>query len=224
MHGLTGGRWRSDSHGEPDQCTRRETNGTEPDHLPLADQPAAYLTAESDPEAEGGVEVHQKCRRCRRCFGGSVATAWGQCNRERASEETEPLAFAPTLRPFALRLAKRTGEGQTSKGRVGAWSDHCRDTRAVDRDDGCLGLGRRRGPRVLCRGCAREDGRGHCRWTTHPASWPRLLRAPAARPPPRALTSASPSRTVEADGIIALPHALPEPRDEAAAGRGLALL
>jgi hypothetical protein len=44
MHGLTGGRWRSDSHGEPDQCTRRETNGTEPDHLPLADQPAAYLT------------------------------------------------------------------------------------------------------------------------------------------------------------------------------------
>src|SRR6266702_4347072 len=44
MHGLTGGRWRSDSHGEPEPCTRWETNGTEPDHLPLADQPAAYLT------------------------------------------------------------------------------------------------------------------------------------------------------------------------------------
>jgi hypothetical protein len=90
-----------------------------------------------------------------------------------------------------FRLAKRTGEGQTSKGRVGAWSDHRRGARDVDRDDGRLGLGRRRGLRVLCRGCAREDGRGHCRWTTHPASWPRLLRAPAARPPPRALTGAS---------------------------------
>jgi hypothetical protein len=44
MHGLTGGGWRSESHGEPEQRTRRETGGTEPDHLPLADQPAAYLT------------------------------------------------------------------------------------------------------------------------------------------------------------------------------------
>src|SRR5262245_22864703 len=44
MHGLTGGRWRSGSHGEPEPSTRRETRGTEPGHLPLADQPAAYLT------------------------------------------------------------------------------------------------------------------------------------------------------------------------------------
>jgi len=44
MPGLTGGRWRSGSHGEPAQCARRETGGTEPDHLPLADQPAAHLT------------------------------------------------------------------------------------------------------------------------------------------------------------------------------------
>src|SRR5262245_6827646 len=42
--GLTGGRWRSDSHGEPERCTHRETSGTEPDHLPLVNQPAAYLT------------------------------------------------------------------------------------------------------------------------------------------------------------------------------------
>src|SRR5215831_9079565 len=47
MHGLTGGRWRSGSHGEPEPSTRRETRGTEPGHLPLADQPAAYLTAQS---------------------------------------------------------------------------------------------------------------------------------------------------------------------------------
>jgi len=45
MHGLTGGRWRSGSHGEPDTRTQRETGGTEPGHLPHADQPAAYLTA-----------------------------------------------------------------------------------------------------------------------------------------------------------------------------------
>ncbi len=44
MPGLTGGRWRSGSHGEPEPCARRETGGTEPDHLPLADPPAAYLT------------------------------------------------------------------------------------------------------------------------------------------------------------------------------------
>ena len=47
MHGLTGGRWRSGSHGEPEPSTRRETRGTEPGHLPLADQPAAYLTRAS---------------------------------------------------------------------------------------------------------------------------------------------------------------------------------
>jgi hypothetical protein len=47
MHGLTGGRWRGGSHGEPEACTRRETGGTEPRRLPLADQPAAYLTAVS---------------------------------------------------------------------------------------------------------------------------------------------------------------------------------
>jgi hypothetical protein len=45
MHGLTGGRWRSGSHGEPEPSTRRETRGTEPGRLPLADQPAAYLTS-----------------------------------------------------------------------------------------------------------------------------------------------------------------------------------
>src|SRR6266508_1966569 len=44
MPGLTGGRWRSGSHGEPERCARRETGGTEPDHLPRADPPAAYLT------------------------------------------------------------------------------------------------------------------------------------------------------------------------------------
>ncbi len=44
MPGLTGGRWRSSSHGEPERRARRETGGTEPDHLPLADPPAAYLT------------------------------------------------------------------------------------------------------------------------------------------------------------------------------------
>ncbi len=44
MPGLTGGRWRSGSQGEPEGCTRRETGGIEPGRLPLADQPAAYLT------------------------------------------------------------------------------------------------------------------------------------------------------------------------------------
>ncbi len=48
MPGLTGGRWRSGSHGEPERCARRETGGTEPDHLPLADPPAAYLTAATE--------------------------------------------------------------------------------------------------------------------------------------------------------------------------------
>src|SRR6266498_258918 len=47
MPGLTGGRWRSGSHGEPERCARRETGGTEPDHLPRADPPAAYLTGSS---------------------------------------------------------------------------------------------------------------------------------------------------------------------------------
>ncbi len=44
MPGLIGGRWRSGRHGEPEGCTRRETGGIEPGRLPLADQPAAYLT------------------------------------------------------------------------------------------------------------------------------------------------------------------------------------
>jgi len=44
MPGLTGGRWRSGSHGEPEGCTSRETGGIEPGRLQLADQPAAYLT------------------------------------------------------------------------------------------------------------------------------------------------------------------------------------
>lgn len=45
MHGLIGGRWRSSSHGEANPRTRRETHGTEHARLQLADQPAAYLTA-----------------------------------------------------------------------------------------------------------------------------------------------------------------------------------
>src|SRR5207244_6658070 len=54
MPGLTGGRWRSGSHGEPERCARRETGGTEPDHLPLADPPAAYLTrVDRDHVADG---------------------------------------------------------------------------------------------------------------------------------------------------------------------------
>jgi hypothetical protein len=110
---------------------------------------------------------------------------------------------------LAIRLANRTGEGHTSKDRVGAWSDHRWGARPVDRDGGCLGLGRRHGLRVRCCNCAREDGRGHSRGNAHPASWPQLLRAPATRQPPRALTSASAIRPVEADRIIALPHALP---------------
>ncbi len=51
MPGLTGGRWRSGSHGEPERCARRETGGTEPDHLPRADPPAAYLTSAVGGEA-----------------------------------------------------------------------------------------------------------------------------------------------------------------------------
>jgi hypothetical protein len=120
------------------------------------------------------------------------------CNFGRESRVDDPQVesrrhrFLPALRAFAIRLAKRSDEGQTSKGCVGAWSDYRRGARGLDRDHGCLGLGRRRGLRVLYRGCAREDRRGDRRWTTHPASWPRLLRTPTARPPPLALTGANP--------------------------------
>jgi hypothetical protein len=108
----------------------------------------------------------------------------------------EPLGHCcpPTLRGFAIRLAKRTAGGHTSMDRVGAWSDHRCVARPVDRYGGCLGLGRRHGLRVRCCDCAREDGRGHPRGNAHPASWPQLLRASATRPPSRALTSASPIR------------------------------
>src|SRR6266545_1770879 len=58
MPGLTGGRWRSGSHGEPERCARRETGGTEPDHLPRADPPAAYLTAFA---VVRGVMGHRAC-------------------------------------------------------------------------------------------------------------------------------------------------------------------
>jgi hypothetical protein len=122
------------------------------------------------------------------------------------------VAFSRRFERLRFRLAKRTGEGQTSKGRVGAWTDHRRGARAVDRDDGCLGLGRRHCLRVLCRGCAGEARRGDRCWTTHPASWPRLLRTPAARPPPRLTGAPTPSATVEAGWIIAPPHVLPQPR------------
>ena len=44
MPGLTGGRWRCESHGEPERCTRRETGGIEPGRLPPVTEPAAYLT------------------------------------------------------------------------------------------------------------------------------------------------------------------------------------
>ncbi len=43
------GRWRRGGHGEPEGCTHRETGGTEPGRLRLADQPAAYLTPISSP-------------------------------------------------------------------------------------------------------------------------------------------------------------------------------
>jgi len=43
------GRWRREGHGEPEGCTHRETGGTEPGRLRLADQPAAYLTPISSP-------------------------------------------------------------------------------------------------------------------------------------------------------------------------------
>jgi hypothetical protein len=41
------------------RCTRRETGGTEPGRLPLADQPAAYLTKKAKPKggARGAVSA-----------------------------------------------------------------------------------------------------------------------------------------------------------------------
>jgi hypothetical protein len=53
------GRWRSGSHGEPEGCTHRETGGIEPGRLPLADQPAAYLTR-SATCLFGLTDIHQE--------------------------------------------------------------------------------------------------------------------------------------------------------------------
>ena len=152
-------------------------------------------------------------------MGGTTLTRTTDAGRRRSGVESRGYCCAATLRGFVIRLAERTGGGHTSKGRVGTWSDHRRGARPVDRDDGCPGLGRRHGLRVRCCDCAREDGRGDPRGNAHPASWPQLLRAPATRSPPRALTPrpAPSARRWRQNCILALPHVLPEPRTEATA-------
>src|SRR6266542_1815269 len=103
MHGLTGGRWRSSSYGESERCTHRETGGTEPGRLPLADQPAAYPTG-STPRGYSNV-----CSRRRRAAGFGTSFLGSASNLNNASHEriAEALRWSVRLAPVAAGLRLR---------------------------------------------------------------------------------------------------------------------
>ena|SRR6266508_1848132 len=136
MPGLTGGRWRSGGHGEPDGCTDRETGGIEPGRLQLADQPAAYLTASAtcgrlmlasptriaSPTRTNSRLLRTSCTSSRLSRGGPYAPAlengWRRCFQRFSSGSSEarvvnemPAGHAITTQ--ALYLASRQNRSET---------------------------------------------------------------------------------------------------------------
>ena len=88
-----GGRWQSDRHGEPEQRSRRETNGTEPDHL----QRSSSQRPTSRPRSRDSILIGA-CASCSRkllnCSRRGVASP-GALHSSRSSRAPRSSSMAP---------------------------------------------------------------------------------------------------------------------------------